>query len=218
MKINQSKFITIPLALAACIGLFAGCVSKSYDKGSTTSAAIESAAKQIGVLNMKVTDSLGALNQLTFKSEGDLRGQFDKFNSAFKGLTTASSDLQARIAEMEANAQVYFENWSNQIGGIGSENIRTLSQERKADVSAKFEVAKTSYAGVKDSLKPFISDMSDIQTYLNNDLTAGGLGAIKDTVMRTKTDAVPVRDSIRKLQSDFTALAASLSPVMPGGK
>jgi hypothetical protein len=218
MKMNRSKYVTVPLALMTCVGLFAGCVTKSYDKGADTSSAVDAAAKQIGVLNTETIESLKALNNLTFKSQGDLRSQFDKFNSAVKELGTASNDLDVKIADMQAKAQVYIDSWSNQLGGINSENIRSLSAGRKADVTAKLDAAKVSYEGVKTSLKPFMSDMTDIQTYLNNDLTAGGLAAIKDTVAKTKADAVPVRESIRKLQSDFSALGTSLSPVMPGGK
>jgi hypothetical protein len=68
---------------------------------------------------------------------------------------------------------------------------------------------------VKNSFKPFTSDIKDIQTYLGTDLTAGGLNTIKDIVSKTKVDAVPLRDSIKQLQGSFSNLSTALSPVLP---
>ncbi len=49
-----------------------------------------------------------------------------------------------------------------------------------------------------------------VQTYLGTDLTAAGVASIKDVVAKTETDAVPLRDSIKKLQSDFSDLSSAL--------
>jgi hypothetical protein len=218
MKLNLIKSIGLPLTLAATIIAAAGCASKSYDKGSAASVATRSAADQVAVLNTKVTDTLGALNALAYKPEGDLRSQFDKFNSAVKELQSASNDLDAKVAAMQIQGQIYLGTWSNQLAGIGSADIRALSAQRMADVTAELNTAADGYRGVKSSFQPFMSDLKDIQTYLNNDLTTGGLSAIKNTVAKTKVDALPVRDAIKKLRTEFGGLGKSLSPIMPGGE
>ncbi len=218
MKLSQLKSITLTAVATASLIAGAGCASKSYDKGSSASVAVQSSASQVAVLSTKVTDTLGALNGLAFKPEGDLRSQFDKFNSAVKSLQTAASDLDAKVTAMQGQGQAYLDNWNNQLAAIGSEDIRNLSAERKATVTTNLTAAVDSYEITKGALQPFLLDLRDIQTYLNNDLTASGVTAIKATVAKTKTDAVPLRDSIKKLRSDFSELGKSLSPVMPGGK
>ena len=57
--------------------------------------------------------------------------------------------------------------------------------------------------------------MKDLQTYLDTDLTVGGIATVKDTVAKTKVDAVPLRDAIKQLQGSFSSLSATLSPMMP---
>jgi len=215
MKTSKIKFITANLALAALLAVLAGCVSKSYDKGAATSEALQTSADAVAETSVKVNDVLAALNNLTFKSEGDLRDQFDAFVSAIGNLDNSSDKLDSKVAEMQAKASVYFESWSNQLAAIQSDELRKRSIERRDEVTTKLADVTMSYQGVKNSLKPFMSDVKDIQTYLGTDLTVGGLATVKDIVAKTKVDAVPLRDSIKKLQASFSDLSASLSPVMP---
>ena len=218
MKINQLKFIIAHLALVVSLGIFAGCVSHSYDKGAATSAALQSSADKITEVSIKVNDTLAALNNLTFKSQGDLRDQFDAFSSSIKKLNETRAGLDAKIFEMQAKAQSYLASWSDQTTNIQSEDLRQRSAQRKDEVTAKLKTVEDSYQGVQNSFKPFTQDLKDIQTYLGTDLTAGGVASIKDVVAKTKVDAVPLRDSIKQLQASFSNLSASLSPIMPNAK
>ena len=102
--------------------------------------------------------------------------------------------------------------------GEGADYLKQRSTDRMNEVTAKLKDVDASYEGVKNSFKPFTSDIKDIQTYLGTDLTAGGLNTIKDIVSKTKVDAVPLRDSIKQLQASFSGLSTALSPVMPGAE
>jgi hypothetical protein len=216
MKASTMKLFTIGLAFVALTGLIAGCISnKGYDKGAATATALQSSANKVTEVSQRVTDTLGALNGLTFNPQGDLRVQYGTFTTAVKNLQSASGDLDVQVADVQAKAQAYSVDWSNQLATIQSPDIRSRSAARKDEVTAKLQNLNGSYQGVKDSLKSFLSDVTDIKTYLDTDLTAAGLDKIKDVVARTKVDAVPVRDSIKRLQADFSDASAALSPVLP---
>jgi chromosome segregation ATPase len=215
MKTNQLKFIATNLALVASLGIFAGCVSHSYDKGAATSAALQSSADKVNDVSAKVNDTLAALNNLTFKSQGDLRDQFDAFSSSLKKLDATRTDLSEQISEVQTKSQAYLAGWSDQMTNIQSEELRQRSSQRKDEVTAKLKTVEDSYQGVQNSFKPFTQDLTDIQTYLGTDLTAGGVASIKDVVAKTKTDAVPLRDSIKQLQVSFSDLSTALSPILP---
>jgi hypothetical protein len=218
MKTSQIKIISINFALAAVLAVLAGCVSKSYDKGTATATALQNSADAVAQTSGRVNDVLAALNNLTFKSQGDLRDQYDAFVSASKNLDSANQNLDAKVVQMRDAAAAYAENWTNQIAAIASPDLKQRSTDRMNEVTAKLKDVDASYEGVKNSFKPFTSDIKDIQTYLGTDLTAGGLNTIKDIVSKTKVDAVPLRDSIKQLQASFSGLSTALSPVMPGAE
>jgi hypothetical protein len=210
------KSIVTQLVLTASFGVLVGCVSHSYDKGAATSAALQSSADKVTETSIKVNDTLAALNNLTFKSQGDLRDQFDAFSSSIKKLDASRDALDTQISEMQFRAQIYLADWSNQVANIQSEDLRQRSAQRKDDVAARLKTVGDSYQSVRNSFVPFTRDLKDIQTYLGTDLTAGGLASIKDVVAKTKVDAVPLRDSIKQLQASLSDLSAALSPIMPG--
>ena len=218
MKTSTIKLIALNCALTATLMWVAGCATKSYDKGAATSAALSATAEAVGQTSTSIVDVLGALNNLTFKSQGDLRKQYDEFVSATKALDSSMKTLDEKVATLHAKATEYLNNWTNQTAAIQSEELRKLSAERKDKVATELSGVEASYDGVKRSLAPFASDLKDIQTYLGTDLTAGGLNTIKEIVSKTKVDAVPLRDSIKKLQASFSSLSTALSPMMPGSE
>ena len=215
MKTSTIKIIAANLALAATLAVLAGCASTSYDKGAATSKALASSADAVGATSQSLYDVLGTLDKLTFKPQGDLRDQFDAFKDASKGLNKSMDKLSESVAALHAKADAYFTDWTNHTALIQSADLRQRSLERKAEVSGKLAEVTASYDKLKLAIQPFTIDLKDIQTYLDTDLTVGGIGTIKDTVAKTKVDAVPLRDAIKQLQASFSSLSATLSPVLP---
>ena len=218
MKTSTIKLTSINCLLAALLAGLAGCATTSYDKGAATSNALHSTADAVAGTSTSVTGVLGALNNLTFKSAGDLRVQYDAFVSASKNLDSTIKTLDSKVVALQSTAATYMSDWTNKLTLIQNEELRKRSAERQLAVSNSLNEVETSYQGVKNSLKPFTSDLKDIQTYLGTDLTASGLATIKDIVAKTKVDAVPLRDSIKQLQGSFDSLSGALSPVLPAVK
>lgn len=215
MNTYKIKFLTTHLTLATALAVLAGCASKSFDKGTATANATQSAAVAVSQTSTKVTDVLGALNDLTFKSQGDLRKQYDTFVAATANLNKSIETLGTKVASMRDAAAAYSANWSNQLALINGTELRQKSLDRMTEVTTHLKDMDASYLEVKNSLSPFMTDLKDIQTFLGTDLTAGGLATVKDVVSKTKVDAVPLRDSIKKLGTNFSSLGASLSPILP---
>ena len=218
MKISSMKLTAINLALATALAVLAGCASSSYEKGAATSKALDATAASVADVSTNLNGVLAALNNLTFKSTGDLRQQYDALVSASKTLKSSLDQLDSQMTSITNAADAYMSDWTNKMSQIQSEELRKRSSERKDEVSGKLGDVEASYDAVKTSLAPFESDLKDIQTYLDVDLTPSGLNTIKDVVAKTKVDAVPLRDSIKKLQGSFTSLSAALSPVMPAAE
>ena len=211
---DKLKSLALNLVLAAALAGLTGCVSKSFDKGAATASALKTSADSVAQTSQSLYDVLGAMNNLTFKSQGDLRNQYDAFVDATKSLDKSMAKLDDSVVALHSKADAYFNDWTNQTAAIQNPELRQRSADRKAEVAGKLNEVTTSYDGLKSSLKPFTTDLKDIETYLGTDLTAGGLATIKDVVAKTKVDAVPLRDAIKHLQTSFSSLGTALSPVL----
>lgn len=215
MKTSTLKNLITRCALVAALAGLAGCASKSYDKGAATAKALDTSSAAAGETSARIYDVLGTLNNLTFKSQGDLRDQYDAFVSSSKNLDSSIANLDSKVLALQGATTEYLNNWTNQLATIQNADLRQRSADRKNEVQTQLDGVNASYQGVKSQLKDFTAGVKDIQTYLGTDLTAGGLAGVKDTVNKTKLEVMPLRDSIKQLQKNLASLGAALSPVLP---
>jgi outer membrane murein-binding lipoprotein Lpp len=210
--------MTVCLATCATALLVGGCASSGYDKGNKTAENIQTAANRIAALPAQMDKMLGALDELVNKPQADLRPQYKQFKADVADVESAAKDIGAARRSMGEKSKEFFATWDAQIAKINNEDIKARSVERKNEVAQKMENIKRSYTEAETAFRPFMAKLQDVQKYLDVDLTAGGLAAIKNTVMNANADAGPLKVSILKLADDFKALGLAMSSVTPAAK
>ena len=200
--------------LVAATLLIAGCKSSNYEKGSAAGAGLQASADRIGQGSAKIDATLASLNDLV-NNPGDLVTQFKKYSSAVSSLESSAKDVQNKVAAMRAKGNEYFKAWDQQTAQIQNEDIKNRSAARKEEMMKKFTEIKMSYTQASEAFKPLMQDLKDIQTALATDLTPGGVNAIKGAADKANKDAVPVKDSINKLATQFKDVGASMQSAAP---
>lgn len=211
---NRLNIISCLLSCGLLVGIAAGCATQNYDRGAQTSAVINSAASQSASLDTEITASLNALSALEHQSQGDLRTHYVKFSDAVIKLQTGFHQLNDKITQAQSQADAYLKNWDRHSSSIQSRQIRSVSNQQRQDISDKLLSVNNDYGETETAFKPFMADLTGVKTYLGTDLTASGLSAISKVVSKTKADAVPLRNSLQKLQAHLTSLGAAMSPVI----
>ena len=209
----MKAFRQLVICVAATL-LIAGCKSSNYEKGSATGAGLQAASDRIGQGTAKIDAALGSLNDLV-NNPGDLVTQFKKYSSAVSSLESSAKDVQSKVAAMRAKGNDYFKGWDEQTAKIQNEDIKNRSAARKEEMMKKFTDIKMSYTQASESFKPFMQDLKDIQTALATDLTPGGVTAIKGAADKANKDAVPLKDSINKLATQFKDVGAAMQSAAP---
>ena len=106
----------------------------------------------------------------------------------------------------------YFAGWDQESAQIQNEDIRSRSETRRNEVAARFARISAQYDDARTAFQPYMSDLRDVQKFLANDLTSGGLAAIKEPAAKATTDATAVKESLDRLSDQFKDLGASMSP------
>lgn len=213
---NRLNTIASLLGCGLLVGMAAGCATQDYDRGAQASDVINSAASQSASLNTQITASVEALGALADQSQGDLRTHYVALSDAVKNLQTGLDQLNGKVTQAQSQAEGYLKNWDQSSFAIQSPDIRSISQQQRQSVSDKLSSVNNEYDETKTAVTPFMADLTGVETYLGTDLTGGGLSAISTVVSKTKADAVPLHDSLQKLQANLTALGAAMSPVVTG--
>ena len=201
--------------LAATAGLFAGCASENYNQAAGTSAALTESANLVAKDSEQIDRSLAALNDLMTNAQPDLRVQFKTFDAAVNDLGNAANDVSSKAEDMQSQGAAYFNEWDKELAGIRNEDIRSRSETRKNEATAKFSRMGRQYDSTKAAFKPFMSDMRDVQKFLATDLTVDGLAAIKVPANKAAEDAMPLKQSLVDLSTQFAEMGVSLAPSAP---
>jgi len=208
MKSNKLPFV----ALAALTVFIAGCASSSsYENAGKTSTSLQETAFNIDKGQAQIDTTLLALSDLVNAPNQNIKPQFKKFESAVEKLDSLSKDVSKQALAMQAEGAAYFHQWDTDLAKIQNEHIRSRSTERKNVVAARFDRVRASYVQAKDAFVPFMSRLSDVRTALSADLTGEGLTSVKSVADQAKVDAVPLREALHELSSDFRVLGISLS-------
>ena len=207
--ISLSVFIAVTAFTAGCSS--SPSSSKNYHKAGKTSTSLQETAVSIDKGEVQIDAVLVALSDLVNNPGSDLKPQFKQFEASVDKLSALAKDVREQAAAMQAKGAAYFQQWDADLATIQDEDIRSRSTERKNAVAARFDRVRSSYAVTNAAFVPFMSRLTDVRTALTTDLTSGGLGSIRGAADQAKADAVPLRNALRQLSSDFKYLGLSLS-------
>jgi septal ring factor EnvC (AmiA/AmiB activator) len=155
--------------------------------------------------------TLGALNELTKQSKGDLRPAYNAFCSEAAKTVEAAGVTQTRLQWMGGEGRKYFSEWQNSINTIANESLRKKAQKRLTSVQKSYDEVEASLKLAAEKFKPYLSDLNDIKTALASDVTAGGVKAIRSTVSTANWDYKFVERAINSAMKEMGKMEKALT-------
>ncbi len=208
---NNILLSALLCAVVVSATLVTGCASANYNKSAGTAAALSESSAMIDKGGSQIDDALNALNDLVAHPQPDLRAQYQAYSVAVDALDNTAKDVAHKNTAMKEQGTAYFAEWDSENATMRNENIRQRSEARQAEVASHFVRIGQQYKAARIAFAPFMSDLRDVQKFLANDLTAGGLAAIKEVAAKAAVDAVPVKDSLMQLSTEFKGLSNSMA-------
>lgn len=200
---KHKSFLTLGL-----VTLLAVATQASQDQ---LAASIKDARVEATRAADQLKSTLNTLNALTKQKEGDLRTAYNTF-AANVPKTEASAVWAGTYSKwMAADGQQYFKNWQKTIDGIANEGLRKKSQKRLDDVRKSYGKVEASLIAAGETFKPFLSDLNDVRKALANDVTAGGVKAIKSTVSSANWNFNGVNKAINDALKEMQKMEGLLS-------
>jgi hypothetical protein len=204
--------------VAVCLTAFAGC--SSNPKGPERSAkAVESfreTQKNLAAANAQVQATNESLRQLTAAPAGDLRPAFNKFAQNVRETQDLAKKAAERATAMRARTDVYVTQWNAEIQGITDEQLRAQGQQRMAAGRAEFARVATVALEARQAYEPYMTGLQDIQTYLSNDLTAGGVASVQGKAQATIAAGEALRRKLDAVQQELEQISSKWSSRIAG--
>ena len=198
--------------VAAQLLATANASAAGYKLADKTGASIAEFRDEIVNVKKEVDATLAALDKVVTTAATDPRKAFKEFDKAVPRVDDAAKKAKKRAEDMKARGQAYFKDWEKDLATLTNPEIRKLAEERKAKLQATFGSIKTFMEPARDQFNPWLADLKDLQTYLRNDLTIGGIDAAKELISKTKTEGWGVQQTIDKAIAELNTIVATLTP------
>lgn len=202
-------------SMSLILAVAAGCATQGYTKAEKTSRDLTKVQDDVVKVESLVKQTSASLKSLVDNPAPDLQPQYKTFASNVNSLETASEKASARSTDMKLRKDAYLLNWKQQAMAITNESLRETSLKRIDTLSERFDDLSQAMTDARDEFNPFLAQMEDLKAYLSNDLSMGGIDAIKDMANDTIDKQDDVIEKIEVVRKQLDALAKDLNTAGP---
>jgi hypothetical protein len=213
------KTISFPrllaLAAMAATGLLLGGSSAGaagYKLADKVGAGIADFRDEIVDVKRAVDVTMASLDKIVTQATVDPRKAFKAFDSSVPKIDSAAAKAKKRGEDMKASGKKYFEAWEKEIASVNDPDVRKLAEERRAKLQASFGNIKTTMEPARDQFNTWLADLKDLQKYLSQDLTIGGIDAAKQLIAKSKKNGVAVQQLLDTATAELNTLVATITP------
>lgn len=200
--------LTTTLALAA---LPLACkTTEGHDRAATTANQVVKVGGVAGQTQLRLDNTLTALQKIESSANGDPKPAFDSFMKELSAFKSEFSALSSERASLKSEAESWFTEYSKQNDQITDEEMKDAGKKRLmdyreqvADISKQVDELMASCTAVGGSL-------DDLRKFLGNDLSPKGIDAASDKISDCNKDGRKVAAGLGKLSKSSEALAAKL--------
>jgi|WetSurMetagenome_2_1015567.scaffolds.fasta_scaffold55618_3 hypothetical protein len=211
---NTTPILALAALTVAAAQLFAPtqAIAAGYKAADKTGASIAEFRDEIVKVKKEVDATMAALDKIVVTATSDPRKAFKEFDKAVPRIDEAAKKAKKRAEDMKARGQAYFAQWEKEMAAVNSPEIRQLAEERKAKLQAVFGNIKNFMEPARDQFTSWLANLKDLQKYLSNDLTIGGIDAAKELIGKTKTEGQGVQQSMDKVIAELNTIVATITP------
>lgn len=213
-KMSMSERSIKGRRLALTLGLAMLITATGYTDQEALVKSVGDALTEVNATKSQLAATMSSLNALLATKPGDdLRPAYSAYVDNVDKTKLAAATTQQRVDQMNNDSANYFSSWKSDNDNISNPQLHKVANHRLEQVQKNYANAIASLQAASDKFTPFLSDLSDIQTALSNDLTAKGLKAAKGVFEKANHDHGEVQKEIGTAIRHLTATQLALSPV-----
>ncbi|MDB5326886.1 MAG: hypothetical protein JWM57_2455 [Phycisphaerales bacterium] len=206
--------VRVSLATLVGMGLLGGCqkANPAVQRSQQAADVLTGARQSLGVSEQAVVQSQAALRTLG-QSKGDLQPPFAAFVLQLEAVRKEAARQQDQGEAVLGQATWYVGARQKDISTINNDELRHTAEQRTAKMQAQTQTIKDLYGRMNNAFGVYIRNLSDLQTYLANDLNYGALNSGQRWVTEAATSGEKLRGTIRDLAVQIDLMSNTLSPV-----
>ncbi len=199
-------------ALLLCLFAVGGCGSNGPARSKKASTGMTEARSEVNKGTVSLDATMASLAAMTAEPTKDLSSRYADFSSNLAETRAIAAKTGDKADRMQTDGDDYFAEWENEAADIANEDIRSMSTDRRVELKNRFNEISKSFAAVKSAYAPVLSDLTDIESHLGNDLTPAAVTAVTPIADKAKRSADDLRIETTALSARIDNLVATLAP------
>jgi len=199
-RLNQPGNILAILFLATMITATA-CSTTGMQRSEDVQSNMQTVDNDIKQIVVQL-DAIGSsLDELTRPGQADAKQAFDVFSENVSKIEKMEKDFSKHADQMTKSGKKYFEEWDKKNNQYDNPDIQRSSDARRADLGRTYDKIAENNKGVKEAFRTYVSDVTQIEKYISNDLTTKGIKSIASLSDRTVRNGNHLKNEMKNLQS-----------------
>lgn len=202
------------LWLGVAILVMVACASTGMERSAKSTTSMQTVDSDIKEALLQVDATNASLEELIRPGQLDAAKAIDNYSGHVAKMENKGGLLVKHIDEMSARRLDYFKEWEKEGNTFANPEIRELSEQRRADLSAIFAEIPAASVGIKGALRTYLSDIKEIEQFLSNDLTVKGFEAITPTAQKAVNDGAELKETVKPV---VAAIERARAETVQGG-
>jgi hypothetical protein len=199
-RINKPINIFAVLLLAVTFTV-AACSTTGLQRSEDVQSSMKTVDNDIKLIIVQL-DAIGAsLDELTKPGQADVKRAFEVYEENVSKIEKMEKDFSKHADQMTANGKTYFEEWDKDKNRYDNPEIQRSSDERREALGLTYDRIGENSLGVKEAFRAYVSDVTEISSYISNDLTTRGITSIASLSDNTVRNGSRLKNELESLQS-----------------
>ncbi len=198
--LKYSTVLFYTLFAISMVGI-SSCGSTGIERSEEATSTMDKMDSEIKLVVVQLDATNASLDGVMKTGQMDVKKAFDLFTKNAEKMAKMEGDFAKQSDEMKARGKDYFSEWQKEGSKYKNSQIQQLSEQRRNTLGNIYGQIAENSKGVKDAFKAYVSDINEIQKFLSNDLTTGGVQAILPISQRVVNAGDNLKYNIRNVQT-----------------
>ncbi len=204
-----SRFRLLPILY--CALALSACSSSGYKKADSTASGITETRAQLDLASRQISTTISSMTQLINATPANAEKLFKSFSKNIADLEKQAAKVGKTADDMRARGTAYFTSWEQESALLQNPDLKEQAAKRRQELQSLYGQIDKYMQVAKQTYRPFIQDLRDVERFLSNDLTPAGRAAIRDQAQKTTIDSEATQKAVDNATTILSQVAAKLS-------
>lgn len=188
--------VTITIA-----GMF-GCKSSELDRAESTRTSMQHVDEDMDEVVNYINQIEASFTALTdsVQTREEIEEVFSEYSETVAELEEHANHLSEESEDMNEQGDEYFSEWEQQDGSYTNPDIQRLSRDRRRELRDTYNEVIEANRDVANELERYVADNREIQNFLSNDLSSGGVASISEMIPEVVENGENIKAEINRVQ------------------